>query len=230
MTEGRYFYRRGVGYLLEASKSWGIGIELCHFEDNASLHIRPFFGNLFIRLPKRLWRELPVGELMVSWGFSWNWSKGSCGRHLHLHWGERTKIIHMPWDWVHVRHDVLMKDGTWKRVAKGRWDDTGDDGCPWNWPDKFQETWPYEYRLRSGEVQNGQATIGVEEREWRWRWFQWLSFPCKVERCIDVTFDNEVGERVGSWKGGCTGCGYQMQKGEAPVMTLKRMERERKFT
>jgi len=39
----------------------------------------------------------------------------------------------------------------------------------------------------------------------------------------------EVGERTGEWKGGTTGCGYQMLPNETPLETLRRMEKERKF-
>ena len=38
------------------------------------------------------------------------------------------------------------------------------------------------------------------------------------------------GERNGSWKGGVLGCGWDMLKGETPLDTLRRMERERRFT
>lgn len=66
------------------------------------------------------------------------------------------------------------------------------------------------YVLRSGEVQERQATVTVEEREWRWRWLVWLPFPRGGQRSIDVSFDHEVGEKSGSWKGGCMGCGYTL--------------------
>ena len=49
------------------------------------------------------------------------------------------------------------------------------------------------------------------------------------EHSIGVSFDGEVGEETGSWKGGCVGCGYEMLPGEVPLDTLRRMERDRKF-
>lgn len=230
MTEGRYLYRRGVGYLLEATPEWGLGLSLNHFDDHASLHIMPVFGSIFVRLPKQFWRPTPIGEFMASWGFSWRWGKHDLGRALHLNWGNRCKIIHMPWDYTFIRHDVLMADGSWKRVARGRFDEVGDEGCPWNWTDKLQETHDYIYTLRSGTVQHRKATIGVEEREWRQKWLRWCPWFAKVRRTIDVSFSDEVGERTGSWKGGCLGCGYDLLPGETPLECLRRMERERKFT
>ncbi len=51
----------------------------------------------------------------------------------------------------------------------------------------------------------------------------------KIRRDIEVNFSSEIGERVGSWKGGVLGTGYEMKKGETPYQTLKRMENEKRF-
>lgn len=102
---------------------------------------------------------------------------------------------------------------------------------PWGWRHREHkiltepETHPYKYTLRSGEVQERTATIQVETRLWTRPWL-----PRKLfKRTIDVKFNDEVGERTGSWKGGCIGCGYDMLPGESPLDTLRRMERERVF-
>lgn len=44
-----------------------------------------------------------------------------------------------------------------------------------------------------------------------------------------VEFDDEVGERTGSWKGGCTGCSYEWERNETMLSALRRMEATRKF-
>lgn len=103
---------------------------------------------------------------------------------------------------------------------------------PWQWRHRLHEvlTEPqqhsYTYRLRSGELQHRVATVHVERRTWVRPWFPWK----RVVRSISVDFDHEVGERTGSWKGGVTGCGYEMRRDETALETLRRMERERKFT
>ena len=51
----------------------------------------------------------------------------------------------------------------------------------------------------------------------------------RVSKYINIDFSDEVGERSGSWKGGRLGCSYNMQPGETPLQTLRRMEAERKF-
>lgn len=100
---------------------------------------------------------------------------------------------------------------------------------PWSWKHREHkvlsqpETYPFTYKLRSGKVQERTAKIKVESRMWT-RW--WL--PWKMQkRYIDIEFNDEVGERSGSWKGGVLGCAYDMLPHETPLDCLRRMERER---
>ena len=50
-----------------------------------------------------------------------------------------------------------------------------------------------------------------------------------VRTSIDVAFNEEIGERVGTYKGGTVGCSYDILPNEDPVTTLRRMESEREF-
>ncbi len=138
-------------------------------------------------------------------------------------WYIRGLVIHMPWDMVHVRHEVMDHDGQLIECDS-----------PWKYKNHIDapfQVWtsPYQYTLKNGTIQNRIATIYVEEREWRWRWFQWLPYPRRINRSISIDFDEEVGERTGSWKGGVMGCGYDLRKNEHPLAALKRMEKERIF-
>lgn len=161
-------------------------------------------------------------EIMESWGVYLNGVKSQWRFDSVVWcWGDKTKFWHMPWEWKYIRCDVLRSDGTWtKRVAcyeKGE-------------PDGRQVwTFPYRYILRSGEVQEVTATVHIERMEWRRKWTRWLPLFAKVRKSIEVEFSGEVGERAGSWKGGCIGCGYAMKPGETAEQTLRRMERERVF-
>lgn len=131
--------------------------------------------------------------------------------------------FYVPWSWdVAVRWDVQRPDGSW--VPKAReYEPPYSDG-------RKVYVEPYTYKLKCGEIQSRTATFHVSEMEWRWRMFRkWRIGPKRVRRSIDIRFDGEVGERSGSWKGGCTGCGYDMLPGEDPVACLRRMERERVF-
>lgn len=137
-------------------------------------------------------------------------------------WWVRGLTFHMPWDWEHVRHQVLRRDGTWTEYV-GSWEqEKGNDG-------RQRWTEPYRYTLKNGQTQDRIATMYVEEREWRLRWFTWLPWPRRIRRSISINFSDEVGERTGSWKGGCIGCGYDLRPEEDPVECLRRMESERVF-
>ena len=58
---------------------------------------------------------------------------------------------------------------------------------------------------------------------------KWFPFIKRYWTSIDVRFDNEIGEGVDTWKGGCTGCSYNLLEDETPEQCLRRMEIERKF-
>ena len=86
--------------------------------------------------------------------------------------------------------------------------------------------YPYKYILKDGTTQDRIAKVFVERGTWGMKWFPFIHY---IRTNIVVNFNEEIGERVNTWKGGCIGCGYLMLKGETPVETLKRMERDRKF-
>jgi len=56
-----------------------------------------------------------------------------------------------------------------------------------------------------------------------------LGWPRWTKESIDVEFSGEVGERSGSWKGGCIGCSYDLRPDETMLCTLRRMEKEQSF-
>jgi hypothetical protein len=212
--DGRRSYRMRWGDLNIGRR--GAAVDLCLFEEGHSLHLRALWIDTFIKLPfLRRWRREPH-EIMESWGFSLDPEMG-----LHLHWGRHTKVLTMPWrNWVQSAHDVLRADGSWAPYA-ATWRDEEPDG-------RHIEKHPYRYVLRSGEVQNREASIYVERRTRKLKALRWLPFG-RTSHSIDVAFSEEVGERTGSWKGGCVGCGYTLRPGETPREALYRMQEERKF-
>jgi hypothetical protein len=144
-------------------------------------------------------------------------------------WGyDRSLRFRWPWAWEFDRHEVRLPGGEWvvadRRTERVRWDlrqKIVDQAERW--------TLPYRYALENGKLQNRTATIFVERRFWRHLWLVRIPLFEKCSTTIDVTFSEEVGERSGSWKGGCTGCGYKMRPGETAEQTLRRMEAERTF-
>lgn len=86
---------------------------------------------------------------------------------------------------------------------------------------------PYQYTLESKEVQNRVATLHITERGWT-PWF--LSFlPLVTFRrlVVDVDFNEEVGEKSGSWKGGVMGTGFDLQKGQSVRQGFEQFSRKK---
>lgn len=215
--DGRRQYRMKWGELGIGRR--GAAFDVINFGDEQgwSLHLRALWIDAFINLPFRH-REVncPDYSPSMSWGFSQDPEMG-----LHLHRGCRTKIVTMPWrDWSQTSHDVRLPDGSWAAFV-GSWEDEEPDG-------RLVEVFPYRYVLRSGEVQERNASVHVERRVRKLRWLRWLPFG-RTTYAINVEFDGEVGERSGSWKGGCIGCGYELRPDETARECLYRMQETRKF-
>lgn len=138
----------------------------------------------------------------------------------------RSKVLYLPWymEWYSTK--LLLKDGTWETEKKGDRKEFFKD--EWR-AVSFVEDNPYTYQLKSGKYQHATATTRIQIREWRPKWFMFTSLFSKKVKSLEIEFSREIGERAGSWKGGCTGCSYEMKPGEDCWDTLKRMERERKF-
>ena len=116
-----------------------------------------------------------------------------------LHWGHRRKH----WEWPF--HTIILN---WSyEGVDGKWINTKDNkfvpGKDWDRRRGAKiETHPYDYILRSGEVQEREATI-IKERFTSGRHIlSRLGWPSRIEYAIDISFNGEVGEESGSWKGG----------------------------
>lgn len=207
-------------------KRWSLAAEIiytgCDGEDRWPwlLHVHFLLLSAFIHFPLRFTPK----SRREAWQREWQrWGFSLCDDALHLNWNESSRVWWLPWfHKVHQRHEVRRPDGSWVPFV-GSWKaDKQPDG-------REELTFPYTYKLRSGTVQNRTATVYVERRAWRPKWFQWAPLFEKSRQSISVEFNDEVGQRSGSWKGGCIGCGYTMLPGETAEQTLRRMERERVF-
>lgn len=189
------------------------------------------------------WATLGIHGLQAQIEFPSDWHEEKRGW-VRLGFGFGSLNVSFPWSKVVPDEGQcsgptygfqFYEDLLWIRWGKdtGRWktDPRKSIYMPWAWKHRkheilsAEETHPYAYLLNSGVVQRRTATIKHERRMWT-RW--WLPSR-RVSNSIDVTFSDEVGERSGSWKGGCIGCSYTMKPGETPLQTLRRMELEREF-
>lgn len=208
-TRVRRFGRYGTfGHRFEFGRL-NFGAGLCKIEDHWSLNIFGLWITLFAA-------KVPSVDGLETWSFSLSRNE------IYLRWGKRYKFIYMPWSLDHHRGEVMLKDGSF--VPMGKWNDPEPENL-------YRETFPYHYLRRNGTVQSTTATVTVERRSWCWRaWpFRVFRWPSKTETSIDVKFADEIGERTGSWKGGCVGCGYGLKPGETPKKCLQRMQEERRF-
>lgn len=212
LDPGTWCLRRWRGWQFTAR--WGFDLGYSVYHEQAHIVICLVWGALYIPMPMFITQRPHTEDWNASYGITY------FDRAFQLKWRDACKIIHLPWDWTHVRHSYLKADGSLHHHAVV---------SDYSAPEETCEVWPYTYVLRSGMVQHIFATVNGEEREWRWRWFTWLPFPRKERRSINVAFSEECGERTGSWKGGTVGCGYDWFPGETLSEALYRMERERKF-
>ncbi|GGY87721.1 hypothetical protein [Shewanella fodinae] len=179
-----------------------------YFDPRYSFSFCFIWGVVHIVLPLKTKRELScecptygfyVFENSIIW--RWNW-------------------IYKSWDapfvsYVFEFYKVLNKDGKWED-GSGSLDNENID----------RQEFDYTYQLNSGDIQNRKATCFIEKRQWHRKWLPFIKMTCTQ---LSVEFDGEVGEKTGTWKGGCIGCNYDMLPKESVEQCLRRMEKEREF-
>lgn len=183
------------------------------YQETGTINFGLVFVDIYVNTP---W---PKGD---DQGYGFSFAESG----IHYQWGGRGHVWLYPWDWTFIRKWVQVNGSSW---AEGRlvWVEVPEQLNP----DAIAMLWkhPYKYKLNNGEVQKRVATIYVDRYEYRRRWLTRLPWWSRKYESIDVRFNKEVGERTGSWKGGCVGCSYKMLPGEKPLDTLLRMQSERKF-
>lgn len=143
-------------------------------------------------------------------------------------WGQKRTYFTFPfvnynWELTEIINPTTLKVEYTEKAGKKK-------DLEWDERDKLQKkisiTLPYTYTLRNGEIQNVNATVYVTRMQWGRHWFPFLK---KSRTSIDVSFDQEVGEERGSWKGGTIGCGWPLKEGQTASEALYDMQLNRKF-
>ena len=172
---------------------------------------------------------------------------------LWIYYGLKTKSFEFPYTYRFIRHSVLRKDGNWEhdyskigrkvyRISDNYYDSyvmiDGSIKKEYNksfWEKKWdnillKQIFDYTYILKNGNVQKRKATVKVKELEWRRYFLIWFKWKAKVNKCIDIEFDNEVGEKSGSWKGGVIGTSYHfLNDSETIEECFRRFEKNKKL-
>ena len=185
----------------------------------------PFLFKSYIYTSKE--KDNPWNSEEWSYGFYvYNWRED-----VVFEWGFKRCRFEFPWMLKWQKTEILDFDGNVLSVSTDKDKKIYVGGGKFDQEEeikkKIEKDYPYTYTLKKGRVQNRIATIRcVDRMTWGWKWFPFKRF---VRTSIDVKFNNEVGEKSGSWKGGCIGCNYDMLPNETPEQCLRRMEKERKF-
>lgn len=196
------------------------GSEYCH---SPKLIFELFFITIFLKSPFDFKQDKDGNG--QTYGF-YTYPSFKSPEALVLEWGHKRLHIDMPWTYKWYSTELL--DWDYKTIYEDR------VGKRSSWEEQFSikekwiksdaKTFDYTYTLKNGTVQHRKATCIVERRTWKMRGWPWKKY---AKTTLEVTFNDEVGERTGSWKGGTIGCGYEMLPGETAEQTLRRMERER---
>lgn len=190
------------------------------------------WGKLYLKLPIRTGIEDCES---AAWGFNYHDNKIwiYIGGGVNFEGGRKWKTISMPWELTWVRTSHTLKDGTlFNETKKNRviWKEDKDGKVygshDWLNLNKWSETREY---IDASDNSVTNATISIREMEWRPLWFKWTKLFSKIRKSIDIEFEMEVGKEKGSWKGGVTGCSYDLRSNETPYECLMRMQKERKF-
>lgn len=149
-------------------------------------------------------------------------------------WYRRHYSWAFPWELNWYSTEILTPDHASRQKVLFREDTKNRKSFLEGWDQRQQvaaeasEHYDFTYTLKDGTVQKRTATIYVERMEWRARW--WPIIPRKkIRTSIDIKFDQAVGKRVHTWKGGVTGTGCEMHPWETPYGTLRRFEAECKL-
>lgn len=195
-----------------------------YFDPQYSVTFALIWGVVNVALPFKT--RLGEGCSLPQYGF--NFAQNSLffytGGKFDKSWGQVTQGGCHIWDlplvsYVFDHHRIKDKKGKWVDMNKiDSWDFKKDKAQ--------SKDYPYTYTLNSGEVQHRIATVTEECRQWHRKWLPFIKMKKVV---IDIRFNDEVGERSGSYKGGTTGCSYYLLPNETVEQCLRRMEKERKF-
>lgn len=224
--------------------------ETCGYSDNRhTMHFSLGYGKVYIVFP---WKNKNVYEEDINnpekkYGFYLYGDGGffdSFWYYVNKNGHSDVKSIDMPWSYKFYRHSILLKDGSWwtsldKDVRKARKSgiDTYSDKRYYLDSDDesiFKAKLPFSYTTKHGTEQNTTATVRMEEREWRQRWLYWTKLFNHVSTVLEIEFNDEMGNKRGSWKGGTLGCSCKVTKNQKEkldlITPLKRFEKEANST
>ena len=210
------------GQFCWATKNFGIRYDVqdeCDYPPMIVVQI-PFIFSIYYRLKRKRPESNDFYQKSISYGFYYYDDA------LVLCLGKKRKHVEMPWSLQFRSSELLDFDRRtlFKTTSKDRISDYFHSF--YELKQSLQKPYSFRYVLRNGEIQNRTAKICIERRIWSMNWFRWIK---KIQTTISIDFDDEVGEGTGSWKGGCTGCSYDLLDNETAEQALRRLENEKDY-
>lgn len=182
--------------------------------ENAAINFHLFPFGIWFVLPFKLLKKHWSGEAI---SFDIN------TEYIYIKWFGKYKFFYYPWKLEFYKSSLWVETGNTKGYV-----DLPDFVSHHDWPHIAHKVKiPFTYTLKNGTVQERVAEVRKERMEWRRPCF--FGLPCfnKVVENIWCEFNDEVGERSGSWKGGTVGCGYHLKPNETIEDCFQRMLKER---
>lgn len=195
-----------------------LGLEYSVYHENAHLMMAIPRLSVYLKAPMLLRQRPSTEDWNASFGFS------ATKESLQFHWRTACKVFFWPWEWKFVQNEIM--DVNRRVILVDRAGDRMSFDVVQAAEAQASSSYPYTYTMRDGTVQHRTALVHVSRTTMKRKCFP---FYKKRTTYIDVEFNDEVGERTGSWKGGCVGCSYTLHRDETPLQCLRRMESERVF-
>ena len=123
-----------------------------------------------------------------------------------------------PWEFVHRRTRVLSWDMSKVLYEERSGERRGFEEF-FKIRDASEVEMDYVCYPKKLPPQTTIAKCSVEERTWRCRWLPYW----KTVRSVNIQFREPIGDEVNTWKGGTTGWGVDIRKGETPRDAVLRL-------
>ena len=206
--------------------------------DHMQLIASTMWHQFFVHIP---WWKAPKVTSYCSDNYSfgfylYNDNSKKLFHSIWLLWRNKSKVINMPWS-CECHHTIIEGKNNQRYIEfSGEHRERYKKAKKWNakplpvkdqWDyyrsNKFSWEAPYKYITKDGREQKTTALYHIEDREWRPRWFMWCGLFKHTQRTLDIELMDEMGEQVGSWKGGVTAFGRRINPGEDPHEAYQRI-------
>ena len=174
-------------------------------------------GQFSIKIPYIVPKDI---YLETRWGFNIHDAM------LFLYWGKYMNGIDLPFfAYIYEDSQVLTTESKWESQI---YENNPDTYTPnYNYKDnRAIEEIDFIYTLNNGQIQSRRALGFKQRRIWHRKW---LPFIKEVKEFAEFEFNQEVGERELTWKGGFLNINTPLEKNESLRDCLNRLITAHKF-